>query len=338
MDAVTAQPARNLHRTRPPPGATRGVLEAAAGAVRCGDAATLALVLATEGSTYVEAGAVALFDSDGATTGWLSGGCLERVVADRAREVARGDAVEWLELDTRDDEALFSGAATGCRGVLRIALLPTRALGGLDALVPRWLVSGTPLAWRVGVDGSIEASCGDLARIWQVAAARASWTDPRGEWHTAQAAPLRVLACGTGPEAVTLLPLLRTLGMFVGAVEQRPRFLGPGRGADVQHELAPRAAVEALAARHDAALVMHHAFERDLEALDALARTQVRYVGLLGPKRRRDELLALLAPAARESLAPRLHAPIGHDLGGRGPEAIALGIAAELQQLAHRRA
>jgi xanthine dehydrogenase accessory factor len=60
------------------------------------------------------------------------------------------------------------------------------------------------------------------------------------------------------------------------------------------------------------------------------------YVGLLGPIARRDALLAELGAAA-ERLRPRLHAPVGLDLGGSGPEAIALAIAAELQQVFAKR-
>jgi len=55
------------------------------------------------------------------------------------------------------------------------------------------------------------------------------------------------------------------------------------------------------------------------------------YIGLLGPKSRRDRLLAEIGASAA-SLEPRLHGPAGLDLGGRGPEPIALSIVAQMQQ------
>jgi xanthine dehydrogenase accessory factor len=55
-------------------------------------------------------------------------------------------------------------------------------------------------------------------------------------------------------------------------------------------------------------------------------------VGLLGPPARRDELLARLDASERDALRARLRAPLGLPLGGEGPEAIALAIAAELQK------
>jgi xanthine dehydrogenase accessory factor len=47
--------------------------------------------------------------------------------------------------------------------------------------------------------------------------------------------------------------------------------------------------------------------------------------------RRREDLFRVLPLAAREALLPRLRSPVGLKLGGQGPEAIALSIAAQLQ-------
>jgi xanthine dehydrogenase accessory factor len=81
---------------------------------------------------------------------------------------------------------------------------------------------------------------------------------------------------------------------------------------------------------------MTHAAEHDLAALQSLAARDTPYVGLLGPPARRDELLARLTAAERTALAGRLHAPVGLPLGGEGPEAIAIAIAAGLQRAFHQ--
>ena len=80
-----------------------------------------------------------------------------------------------------------------------------------------------------------------------------------------------------------------------------------------------------------AALVMHHHFEHDREALEALAHTRIPFIGLLGPVRRREDLLRVLPAPTHALLVPRLRSPVGLRLGGQGPEAIALSIAAQLQ-------
>jgi xanthine/CO dehydrogenase XdhC/CoxF family maturation factor len=63
-------------------------------------------------------------------------------------------------------------------------------------------------------------------------------------------------------------------------------------------------------------------------------------VGLLGPRRRADELLAELErQSVRITLEQRrrFYAPVGLDLGAEGPEGVALSILAEIQAvIAHR--
>ena len=78
-----------------------------------------------------------------------------------------------------------------------------------------------------------------------------------------------------------------------------------------------------------AAVVMSHHLPSDLEYLRALSASSLAYIGLLGPPARREKLLSELG-ADLQSLRPRLHAPVGLNLGGRTPEAIALAIVAEI--------
>jgi xanthine dehydrogenase accessory factor len=86
----------------------------------------------------------------------------------------------------------------------------------------------------------------------------------------------------------------------------------------------------------DAAVVMSHNLVADGRYLAALATSAIPYVGLLGPAARRERLAAELGPLA-EALRPRLRAPVGLDLGGGTPEAIALAIVAEIQAALHSR-
>ena len=69
--------------------------------------------------------------------------------------------------------------------------------------------------------------------------------------------------------------------------------------------------------------------------LKHLAATDIAYVGLLGPVGRRERLISELGDEA-DKLAGRLHGPAGLDIGGRGPAAIALSIAAQLQKVLAR--
>jgi len=111
-------------------GNPRPVLQAAADAARARRPAALAVVLQTEGSSYSRAGTCALFEP-GRQVGWLSGGCLEPELARQAANAVDAGRIAWMEIDSRDDAALFSGNATGCRGRQWLALLPLPQLGGI---------------------------------------------------------------------------------------------------------------------------------------------------------------------------------------------------------------
>lgn len=79
---------------------------------------------------------------------------------------------------------------------------------------------------------------------------------------------------------------------------------------------------------------MTHSYEQDRETLRALLPRDIKYIGLLGPRRRTDRLLDEIAPTSGLTVAEcmaRLHTPVGLDLGGHSPASIALAIAAELQ-------
>lgn len=310
-------------------GNPRAVMEAAVESIRRGDHGVLALVLETEGSTYAGVGDMVLFD-DELQVGWLSGGCLEPQLAKRARQVADSGRIDWVEIDTRSDDDLLAGSALGCRGRLRIVMLPLRSMPGIDVLIDAWLHAGVALRADIGADGSIGFRAGSQHPQWWLEGSHASWSGDATSWRLSLPRLPRLLILGAGPETPTLIPLLRELGWWVCLAERRARWNGEGRAADARLQTAPAAALDD--ATPDAVLVMHHDFELDREALDALAGIDIAFMGLLGPRRRRDDLFKLLTLEQRESLMPRLRSPVGLDLGGRGPQAIALSIAAQLQQ------
>ena len=81
------------------------------------------------------------------------------------------------------------------------------------------------------------------------------------------------------------------------------------------------------------AVVMTHHYVHDVPLLRALLPRPLAYLGLLGPRKRAEKILADLAagglavtPAQRE----RLHAPVGLDLGAETPEEVALSMLAEM--------
>ena len=300
-------------------GGQRAVLAAAREFRAAGRAFALTLVVEAEGSTYRKPGALALVADDGQRVGVISGGCLEPGLVELARAALGAREPRDTMFDTRDDDDLIFGSGSGCRGRMHVVAwpvvpdLPAPMFDAVLALDESRRPVSVPLA--------------PLAPQLQLPAAV-----------TLRPSPL-VLLIGAGPEALPLLSLARTLGWHAWIADHRPGLLESRalRCADRLIAARPDAALSALAGTSlDAAIVMTHTAAGDLAALAALAARDVRYVGLLGPRARRDELLERLTAAQRAALEGRLHAPVGLKLGGEGPEAIALAIAAQLQRELHQ--
>jgi xanthine dehydrogenase accessory factor len=275
----------------------------------------LALVVEAQGSTYRKAGALALVAAGGPRVGVISGGCLEPALDELAREALAAGAPRDAVFDTRSDDDLVFGSGSGCRGRMRVLALPVEP--------------GRPCA-------ALEAIVAGFERRRPVTLDLAALAP--GLFHGGRVSvrpPPLLLLLGAGPEAPPLLRIARTLGWFAWIADHRDGLLLPDRLAEADRTVRgrPAAALADVADEPlDAAVVMTHLAEQDLDALAALAPLAVPYVGLLGPPARRDELLARLTERARVALDGRLRAPVGLPLGGEGPEAIALAIAADLQR------
>lgn len=124
---------------------------------------------------------------------------------------------------------------------------------------------------------------------------------------------LRLLIFGDGPDATALSSHAELLGweahIFSAITELRL-------------ELDDRTA----------ALVATHTFGRDCAALRHLLPLGLRYVGLLGPRRRREELLVDVIDSGAP-VKSQLFAPAGLHIGAETAEEIALSVIAEIQSV-----
>jgi xanthine dehydrogenase accessory factor len=77
--------------------------------------------------------------------------------------------------------------------------------------------------------------------------------------------------------------------------------------------------------------------DQDTQALRAAIDLPCRYVGLVASKRKTVQILRNLQAEGLDlsGLLPRLRSPVGLDLGGKSPEAVALSIMAEIQLTRH---
>jgi xanthine/CO dehydrogenase XdhC/CoxF family maturation factor len=123
------------------------------------------------------------------------------------------------------------------------------------------------------------------------------------------------------------------LGWRVTVVDHRPAYLERGgfeRAERVIHVVPRLLAQTVPLADFDASIVMSHHLTTDRTYLGQLADVGARYLGVLGPRARKERLLAGLDESGA-ALRSRLKGPVGLDIGADSPESIALSVLAELQ-------
>ena len=319
----------------------------------------LATVIATEGSTYRKPGAMMLIAPDGAFAGLISGGCLEGDLAQHAQAVFEtGEAVP-VTYDMSAGDDLVWNLGIGCDGVIHLQLQLLAPDDGLDVLRRidashadrRPVLLAVSLGEGAGRIAALDAA-GEFAgastlHAWLERAA-SDWPDWRCRRFAAESgaegdevilihapAPVRVLVCGAGPDAVPLVRILAELDWDVVVTDHRPAFARADRfpaGCQVVR-CRPEALGETIdLARIDAAVVMSHHLESDAACLRQVARAGPRYVGTLGPRARRRRLQEM---ADCEDLY--VHGPVGLDIGAELPAAIAVSIAAEVHAVLNDR-
>jgi xanthine/CO dehydrogenase XdhC/CoxF family maturation factor len=327
----------------------------------------LASVYETEGSTYSKSGARMLIAADAAFQGMLSGGCLEGDLAERALAVLESNTPQCVTYDLgRNDEELW-GLGVGCDGLMRIFLQPLRPEEGYQPFAAMaGVLSGDANGVAATVlesgDGSVAAGaalvmcegevtfCGvpESHRGAFVAASQAAARERKsgtrmldvgdhGEHQvkvlTARLLPPpRLLILGAGLDALPVLRLAVELGWRVTVQDHRPAYIERGgfsAADEVRCMPADEVADGLTLDRYDAVVVMSHHLATDRKYLQLLGKTQIPYIGLLGPPDRRARLMEDLGSAA-ERLEDRLHGPAGFDIGADGPASIALSILAEI--------
>jgi xanthine/CO dehydrogenase XdhC/CoxF family maturation factor len=261
----------------------------------------LATLVQTRGSTYRKPGARLLVNSDGATLGVLSGGCLEEEIGQHGLNVIRDRSPVLLSFDTR---RLY-----GCDGLVRILVEPLPAAGENGNLITK---IGRALAER---EVCRIRTCFEGAKLGsEILPSGVLLTESAGVFIETLPLPIRLLLFGTGPEVEPITRLATTLGWMVESFGH-PSELAQDFRSDTQ----------------TAAVVMNHNFGRDLLSLHRLLPLKLRYVGLLGPKKRHAEILTQLSEySVSISTADSLFAPAGLDIGSEAPEEIALSIVAEV--------
>ena len=349
----------------------RDILKAFDEAQKLGKQTALATVVHVEGSSYRRPGARMLIEDDGQLTGAISGGCLEGDALRKALLVMSEKRSKLVTYDTMDDDDAKFGVGLGCNGIIQVLIEPIdtanpnnpiqylkainekRQKAVLITLFslhvkkdPQYgtcllfkengnLIDHTPVLKDVLVADAQEALLNQTS----------SFKNYISNDHNLTAfievikPPVSVIIIGAGNDVIPVVDMAEILGWETTVVDGRANYAKKERFVSACQVLVskPEQVLEQIEFdEHTVFLLMTHNYNYDMAMLKQLLQKSISYIGMLGPKKKRERMLNELKDEGwifTEQQLSVLHSPVGLDIGAETSEEIAVSILAEIKAL-----
>jgi xanthine/CO dehydrogenase XdhC/CoxF family maturation factor len=349
----------------------RDIIKAFDEAQKLGKQTALATVVHVEGSSYRRPGARMLIEDDGQLTGAISGGCLEGDALRKALLVMTEKRSRLVTYDTMDDDDAKFGVGLGCNGIIQVLIEPidisnpdnpiqylkkvnekrqTAALVTLFSLQDRKGPQyGTCLLLKE--DGGLVQHVPVLKEVLLADAnevlinQNSSFKNYSSDDHNITAfievikPPVSIIIIGAGNDVVPVVNMADILGWETTVVDGRANYAKQERFVSACQVLVakPENVLEQITIdEHTVFLLMTHNYNYDMAMLRQLLGKTVTYIGMLGPKKKRERMLNELKDEGSNFTGQQLsvlHSPVGLDIGAETSEEIALSILAEIKAM-----
>jgi xanthine dehydrogenase accessory factor len=347
------------------------ILKAYKAAKQQGRQAALATVVHVEGSSYRRPGARMLIEDNGQLTGAISGGCLEGDALRKALLVMTEKKSRLVTYDTMDEDDSIIGAGLGCNGIIRVLIEPIDSADPANPISYLELVNtdrqkgvlitlfslqdkkdpqyGTCLLLKE--DGTVTGTPAVLKDVLEAEAKEAMAKQisffknyiSNDKILTAFIEmihpPVSLIIIGAGNDVIPLVDMAGILGWEITVVDGRPNYAKKERfiNACQVMVLKPEKVLEQITIDEQTVfLLMTHNYNYDMAMLRQLLQSNVKYVGMLGPKNKKERMLSELKEEGlqfTEKQLSTLHSPVGLAIGAETSEEIALSIMAEIKAL-----
>ncbi len=333
-----------------------------------GHTVALATLVATQGSSPREVGAVLAMNDQGEVAGSLSSGCVEAAIVEVAQAVLASGEAQLLTFGEPEDlfaigltcggtmQVFVERLATDYGGVTLDQMLTAVARAALHSLAICTRLSDNPTKCLIFANGMSLGSLGDADLDTQIR------QDAQGLLVLGQsrqilrgcevASSIFVASLATPPQLVlfgavefsrSLCQFGRLLGYRTTVCDARSRFATAARlpEADQIEVLWPQVYFERYGALIDVRtviVVLSHDPKFDIPALTGAVKTPAAYIGALGSRKAQANRRQRLREAGLSELElARISAPTGLDLGAQTAAETAISILAEVIALRHGR-
>ena len=297
----------------------------------------LASVVALEGSSYRRPGVRMLITENGLMFGEVSGGCVEKEILKQSASVFKTGKAKIITYDGR--------YKLGCEGVIYILIESfdpdKEMLVSFDNAQKQRNTfkinsyyskkENIEETWGSDIDFG-EGKQFNFANKSQSKLDKSALT----EVFTQLMKPaFRLIIIGAEHDAVQLCLFASLLGWEVSVVisPSNPQTIIDFPGANELIQVAPESFQTDFIKDNIAVVLMTHSYAKDLKFLIKLKEASPVYIGLLGPGKRRDQLLNDLIehhPTVKDSFFELIHGPAGINIGAETPQEISLSICSEI--------
>lgn len=301
----------------------------------------LATVVSAWGSAPVPPGGTLVVAPGDRFEGSVSGGCVEVDVLVEAAEAMAEGKPRLLEFGVSDETAWRAGLA--CGGTIKVLVEPltrddletieeiiSARAARMPILVTTRIADGARAIYSV--DSDVPAAFASSLASGAIDLSEDGETLVRPI-----IAPLRIVVAGATHIGQVFAEMARLAGYNVAVVDPRPVFASAERfGPIAALSEWPQDSFEKIGLDARTAVVaVTHASHIDDEALTAALRSPAMYIGALGSRTTHGKRLDRLKAAGfAEQDLKRIHAPIGLNIGAKGPAEIAVSILAEIIKVA----
>ena len=296
--------------------------------IRC----VLATVVNLEGSSYRRPGVRMLIRADNKMIGAVSGGCVEKEVLFQAQSVFEKNTPKLMTYDGR--------YRLGCEGILYILLEPFFPNESVLAEFEKTIKERKPFK----LSTSYQKEFGDLKHYGTSITLNAQIFNFNPETAKQENAPhfeqnmeacKRLLIIGGEHDAVQLSHFALSMGweVSVAVTPKEDKSKSDFRGIDMLLNFEPENLPLENVDANTAVVLMTHSYVKDLKYLMVLKKTKPMYLGLLGPAKRREKLLATLLEEDMDielDFVEGIYGPAGLNIGAETPQEIAISILSEI--------
>ena len=347
----------------------REIIKSFEQASKLGKKTALATVVHVEGSSYRRAGARMLITEDGQLTGAISGGCLEGDALRKALLVISQQRSMVVTYDTMDDDDAKFGVGLGCNGIIQVLIEPLNSLvqnnpihylkavaeqRQRSVLVTLFSLTnkqgpqpGTCLMIRedgtslqeisLPVDGLVEDARQVFGTGHSYFKNYVSSSSAFIAFIELVNPAVSLVIAGAGNDAQPLVEMAAILGWETTVVDGRASYASQARFPNAGRILVskPKDILQQIPIdSYTVFVLMTHNYNYDMAVLRQLLDRGVVYVGMLGPKKKLERILAEWKDEGIQYSKDQLsiiHSPVGLDIGAETSEEIALCILAEIK-------